>query len=197
MSGGHRRQHGADGGAGAVGGHEDRNLLIRQSALGRLAAPSASLAVEFSFAFTAHQDEGFVGLDDAVQFDRAGRRAAGSGDASGRPCCRPPAALRESFTVSPRSTRRRILSNSPCAAAANGVPVKALKFAAALQNIASAVGAAADHSSGRRAVRTASLCPILSSNRPITASSDGWPARSRAVSAAARRQIIDLVSHAR
>jgi hypothetical protein len=49
MSGGHRRQHGTDGGAGAVGGHEDRNLLIRQSALGRLAAPSASLAMPIEF----------------------------------------------------------------------------------------------------------------------------------------------------
>ena len=61
MSGGHRRQHGADGDAGAVGGHQDRNLLVRQSPFGRLAAALAGLAIEIPFAFATAQDESLVG----------------------------------------------------------------------------------------------------------------------------------------
>ena len=56
MSGGHRRQHGADGDAGAVGGHQNRNLLVRQSPFGRLAAALAGLAIEIPFAFATAQD---------------------------------------------------------------------------------------------------------------------------------------------
>ena len=69
MSGRHHRQHGADGDAGAVGGHQDRNLLIRQSPFGRLSAALAGLAIEIPFAFTTAQDKRLVGLDDAAQFD--------------------------------------------------------------------------------------------------------------------------------
>ena len=51
--GGHGREDGADGGAAPVGGHEDRRLFVRKTALGCLSAPPASLALEATLALTA------------------------------------------------------------------------------------------------------------------------------------------------
>jgi len=75
MSGRNRRQYGADGHAGAVGGHQDWNLLMRHPPFGRLATAPAGLAIEVPFAFTTAQDKRLIGLDDTAQFDRASRHS--------------------------------------------------------------------------------------------------------------------------
>ena len=85
MGGGHRRQHGADGGAGTVGGHQDRHQLAGQAAPGGFAAALAGLALRLlgiglprsgifpgPRSLAAFQDIGFVGLDDSAQRGRFG-----------------------------------------------------------------------------------------------------------------------------
>ena len=123
MSGRHRRQHGADGHTGTVGGHQDRNVPLRQTPFGRFAAAPAGLAIEVPFAFTTAQDKRLVGLDDTARFDRApvqrpSSQPAGSGDASDKPCCRPPrSAPPRPSPCRHRLTIPRIPSSNPCVAA--------------------------------------------------------------------------------
>ena len=81
-----RGKDGADRGAGAVGGHQDRHLLTGQAAPGGFAAALAGLALRLfgielprsgifpgTRSLAAFQDIGFVGLDNSAQRGRIGR----------------------------------------------------------------------------------------------------------------------------
>ena len=62
-----RRKNCAGCRAAAVSGNQYRNLFIRQAPFAGLASPVARLAPKVSFAFSAFQNIGFVGLDNACE----------------------------------------------------------------------------------------------------------------------------------
>ena len=73
--GGDRRQHRADRGAAAGGGHQYRNLFARQPALARLAAAAARLALQGPLPLAALQHIRLVRLDNPLEFLRRHRHS--------------------------------------------------------------------------------------------------------------------------
>ncbi len=123
-----RRQDGGDGGAGSVGGYQDRHLLIDRPRLAGFAAAFARLAIRLlgiglsllgTFpgprSLAACQDKGLVGLDDAAQIPAPLLIAR-------RKRCRQRKAVltatphrsAEVRTVPPRSATRRSRTSVPC-----------------------------------------------------------------------------------
>jgi len=109
-------QYGADGGAGAVGGHQDRNLFIANPRFDACRR-ACGLAIEVRSPLTTAQEQTSRRHSTIPRSLIAARRQqpAGSVTPAKSRACRPtPQRAAEVFTVRNRLTTQQIPSSNPC-----------------------------------------------------------------------------------